>query len=625
MKLDIRKRIIIVISIIFIVTNIISLIFVTFEINRKGKSAINELRLTMMQEKREKLKDLVQTAFTLFESIEDLDKANEALSVLRYDKSNGYFWVNDLDVKMVMHPIKPSLKGADFSKVKDHTGKFFMAEMITVCKENGEGFVDYFWPKPGIKEPSPKLSFVKLSKKRDLIVGTGIYIDDVEADIAIKRVVIEKDVKRQFITYLIYLIFSIIVTIVFTYVVLTRTVVIPIHKLIKNFKEVSSEEGDLTKTVGEQEINCSKILNCSSKDCSCYGRDNSICWIEIGDYSAKIQCPELLSGKYKRCRDCPVLKKVVYDEIGSLSTYFNLFLFKLRTMFQQIHQSINETSKSSVELKDLSEAMSSESDEIYLKSNGVTNAVDEMSQNMKKITESSEETAINVNMVATAAEEMNSTITEIAQNSENARTITQGAVTQAKSASDKVNELGKEAVDISKVTEAINEISEQTNLLALNATIEAARAGEAGKGFAVVANEIKELARQTAEATNEIRNRIGGIQTSTEGTISEIKLITEVIYNVNEIVGTIATAVEEQSVTTKEIAGNVAQASTGIKNVSDNVNENSTFASEVLTSIHEVNDSTVELSNNSSQVDISAQKIHELSNNLLSLIGKFKI
>ena len=167
-------------------------------------------------------------------------------------------------------------------------------------------------------------------------------------------------------------------------------------------------------------------------------------------------------------------------------------------------------------------------------------------------------------------------------------------------------ELGRSAQDIGKVTEAINEISEQTNLLALNATIEAARAGEAGKGFAVVANEIKELAKQTA-ATQEIKEKIDGIQNSTSGTITQISSILKVINDANEIVGTIATAVEEQSVTTKEIANNVAQASSGISEVNENLASSNSAASDISNEISIVSTSIGEISISSGQVDVNAQ------------------
>jgi methyl-accepting chemotaxis protein len=254
------------------------------------------------------------------------------------------------------------------------------------------------------------------------------------------------------------------------------------------------------------------------------------------------------------------------DEVGELVKIFNRFLGTLQNMIKDIVHSAQTLSNSASGLSQISDQMSSESDNMSLKTNTVAGSAKEMSSNMNSVAAAMEQAATNVDLVASSTEEMNATANEIAQNSEKARTITEEAVIQSKSASDSVGDLGKAARDISKVTETITEISEQTNLLALNATIEAARAGESGRGFAVVANEIKDLARQTAEATQEIKGKIEGIQSSTDGTVGQIGQISKVIDDVNDIVITIATAVEEQSVTTKEIAINVSQASSGLMN-----------------------------------------------------------
>src|ERR1017187_5300530 len=154
---------------------------------------------------------------------------------------------------------------------------------------------------------------------------------------------------------------------------------------------------------------------------------------------------------------------------------------------------------------------------------------------------------------------MTATIGEIASNSEKARRITEDATRQAARISEQMNQLGTAAQQIGKVTETITEISSQTNLLALNATIEAARAGSAGKGFAVVANEIKGLAQQTAAATEDIKGRIAGVQSSTAGGIAEIGKVTQVIREVSDIVSAIAAAIEEQATVTKDIARNIGE------------------------------------------------------------------
>jgi methyl-accepting chemotaxis protein len=303
------------------------------------------------------------------------------------------------------------------------------------------------------------------------------------------------------------------------------------------------------------------------------------------------------------------LKILSEDEVGELSKWFNTFMEKLRAIISEISGNADSMTSASIDLSKLSGSLSEGADITSSKSNTVATAAEEMSSNINSVAAATEQASTNMNLVATAAEEMTSTINEIAQNSEHARTITGEAVQQADDASQKIDELGRAAQEISKVTETITEISEQTNLLALNATIEAARAGEAGKGFAVVANEIKELARQTAEATQDIKNRIEGIQRSTSMSVKQVEDISKVINDVNEIVSTIATAVEEQSVTTKEIAGNVAQASNGMSEVSENIAQSSSVSSEIARDIADVNQSSNDMSNSSSQVDMSAQKV----------------
>jgi methyl-accepting chemotaxis protein len=228
-------------------------------------------------------------------------------------------------------------------------------------------------------------------------------------------------------------------------------------------------------------------------------------------------------------------------------------------------------------------------------------------------------------MVATATEQMTASVSEIAQNSEKARKITGTAVTKAQETSKKVGALGNAAQAIGKVTEVITEISEQTNLLALNATIEAARAGEAGKGFAVVANEIKELAKQTAEATMEIKNKIDGVQGSTQETVADINEICEVIGKVDETVGIIAAAVEEQSVTTQDIAGNISQASAGVQEVNGNVAQSSEVTVSISQEIAEVSQASSEMTNSSSQVNISAEELAGMAETINGMVGKFKV
>ncbi|MFH0782664.1 MAG: methyl-accepting chemotaxis protein [Pseudomonadota bacterium] len=313
------------------------------------------------------------------------------------------------------------------------------------------------------------------------------------------------------------------------------------------------------------------------------------------------------------------------DEIGDMAQRFNTFMDKLQSLIKEIAGNSKTLQISSTSLTTIAQQLAKGAENILSRSHGVATATEEMSTNLSNVAEASEQASTNVNMVAAASEEMTATVREIAQNSGKARGITEMAVTKANSTSIKVNELGQAAVEISKVTEVITEISEQTNLLALNATIEAARAGEAGKGFAVVANEIKELAKQTATATQQIKSRIEGIQNSTTETVAEIGQISKVINEVNDIVGTIAAAVEEQSAASQEISNNISQASQGIEDVNQNVNQTSAVSSSISSDIANVNKGVQDITANSSQVDMKAQELAQLATQLQQLVGRFKV
>ncbi len=313
------------------------------------------------------------------------------------------------------------------------------------------------------------------------------------------------------------------------------------------------------------------------------------------------------------------------DEIGRLAASLKKTQTDLSRMFGTTIEEVVSLSSSSNSLFGVSQQLAAGADDMTGRSNTVAAAAEEMSSNMNSVAAASEQASTNITMVATAAEEMTATVREIAGNSEKGRVITNEAVAKAERASAKVNELGSAATQISKVTEVITEISEQTNLLALNATIEAARAGEAGKGFAVVANEIKELAKQTAGATQDIKAKVEGIQNTTSSTVTEIEEISQVIRNVDEIVSSIATAVEQQAATTQEIAENVAQASQGITEVNQNVAQSSAVAAEIAQDIAHVSHISGEINDSSNRVSGDAGNLNSASGRIKEMLQCFKI
>jgi methyl-accepting chemotaxis protein len=313
------------------------------------------------------------------------------------------------------------------------------------------------------------------------------------------------------------------------------------------------------------------------------------------------------------------------DEIGLLSQSIQAMSVNLRGVLKDVASGVEVLSSSSAELSANSGQMSEGGQKASEKAHSVAAAAEEMTSNVISVAAGMEQTTTNLSSVASATEEMTATIGEIATNSEKARRITEEATRQAARISEQMNHLGQAAQEIGKVTETITEISSQTNLLALNATIEAARAGSAGKGFAVVANEIKELAQQTATATEDIKARIAGVQTSAAAGIGEIGKVSQVIHEVSDIVAAIAAAIEEQSTVTKDIARNIGEATNGVRDANTRVSESSQVTQSIAQEIAAVDHATREMADGSNQVRASATDLSKLAEALQTTVSKFQV
>ena len=476
---------------------------------------------------------------------------------------SGYVFVlgskgNDRGVYIVSQFGKRN--GENIWEAKDASGHLFIQSIIAKAVETQDGqcqFERYPWKNPGETEARMKISAVNYFEPMDWVIGAGTYEEEF-LDEARK---LEQGTNKmlgtatslvaqlkQMALWVIGASVAVIALSVIIGLIVSRAITRPIQQGVA-FAEAMAE-GDLTRT-----------LDSSSR-----------------------------------------------DEVGQLTRALNNMGGKLRDMLKDITSGVQTLAASSTELSSISGEMAANTRETSEKAKAVTSSAEMTSANVGSVAAGIGEASQNLASVAAATEEMTSTIADIAANSEKARGVTQEASKEADQVTAVMKHLGAAAQEIGKVTETITNISAQTNLLALNATIEAARAGAAGKGFAVVAHEIKELARQTAAATEDIKTKIEGIQTSTGHAVQDIERIAQVIKQVSDIVAIIATAIEQQSSVTKDIASNIAQASSGVKDANHRLGESTTVVQTITRDIANVNQAATMMADGSGQVKISTRK-----------------
>lgn len=489
----------------------------------------------MYQDRVNVLKVMVDAGYSLAEKFEAAAAAGQmsrdeaqarfkdALLKIRYS-GDEYLFAHTFDQVGFAHP-SPKLMGKDVSGIKDSNGVPVIPALLDIVRKRNEGTYAYDWP---LRQDDPKtavkLSYVKGFAPWKIFIGTGVFVDDIWTDFMA----------------MVWKITGIIALLALPAIALVGLVGFAVSRSIRGVSAAMQALADGNLSIDLPEAQRADEVGQMAR-ATTYFRD-------------RMAESEKLRAEQEKLR-------------ADASAQRKQDMHRLADDFEHAVGAIIET-------------VSRAAGNLENSAGTLTSTADRSQDRARAVMAASGEASSNVQSVAAATEELSSSITEISRQVQTSARMAGEAVAQAHKTNDRVNELARAASSIGDIVELINGIAAQTNLLALNATIEAARAGDAGRGFAVVASEVKLLAEQTARATGQISEQVGGMQAATDESVAAIKEIGDTIGGLSEIAAAIAAAVEEQGTATQEISRNVQQAAHGTQQVSAGVTDVQRGASE---------------------------------------------
>jgi methyl-accepting chemotaxis protein len=551
-------------------------------------------------------------------------EALSTISKMRYGK-DGYFWINDSYPKMIMHAIKPSLDGKDLSEVQDKAGKYLFKEFAVVANEKAEGgLVKYMWPKPNFDAPQQKFSYVQRFPQWDWIIGTGVYVDDIEADISLMREQAAQEINDIVIGILIFSLIAIVLIYIIYSFLINKAIITPLSNLNKTIEEMNNPDSNIQEIEKSSNDEVGKLVD----SFNAYIRK-----LREGVESDAVviaEVDEVISKVNKGFYVYKVEKDSINPQIQQLKNSINSMIEKTNENLTVLNNTLlrygnsDFTVEKNVDSSEISGIVSSINSSTRLI--GVT-----VSEFLSMIVLSGKKLNEDTNILSSSANSLSSSANEQAASLEETAAALQEVTSIVKSNVQKVHEMSSLASDLqisstegeklaSRTTQAMDDIDKQvssindaitvidqiafqTNILSLNAAVEAATAGEAGKGFAVVAAEVRNLANRSAEAAKEIK----GIVESATSKANEGKVIandmiggyTKLNNNINKTIELI-----------EDVSTASAEEESGIIQINDAVN--------ALDRATQVN------ANSATTISNLATEVLSLSENLLTIADRAK-